>query len=198
VIVVYYDGLSRPSEVHIDHIVLWVRFYDLPPVMLSLHSLEVRWGRYIKMDTRYPGYMCVRVDFPLVNPLMPSITVRIKARCAMEIKLKYENVAVKAVQPRVVKSLFQVGVVSSRAASSGSKAEGASRPNDQSRGLQEGDLEGNTAVSDDFVQSVKSMHVCQATLPKAAGQYRDREVKTECPLVRICHRRRRQWKVAHS
>jgi hypothetical protein len=188
--------------VHIDHIVLWVRFYDLPPVMMKedvATQLGSPLGRYIKMDTRYPGYMCVRVDFPLVNPLMPSIiTLRIKARCAMEIKLKYENVAVKAVQPRVVKSLFQVGVGSSRAASSGSKAEGASRPNDQSRGLQEGDLEGNTAVSDDFVQSVKSMHVCQATLPKAAGQYRDREVKTECPLVRICHRRRRQWKVAHS
>jgi hypothetical protein len=35
VIVVHYDGLSRPSEVHIYDINLWVRFYDLPAIMIK-------------------------------------------------------------------------------------------------------------------------------------------------------------------
>ena len=34
-IVVSYDGVSRPSEVIIDSIDLWVRFYDVPVTLLS-------------------------------------------------------------------------------------------------------------------------------------------------------------------
>jgi hypothetical protein len=34
-IVVHYDGMTRPSEVCIDSIGLWVRLYDLPPVMMK-------------------------------------------------------------------------------------------------------------------------------------------------------------------
>jgi hypothetical protein len=34
-IIVHYDGLSRPSEVRIETIQLWVRFYDLPPTMMK-------------------------------------------------------------------------------------------------------------------------------------------------------------------
>jgi hypothetical protein len=94
-IVVHYDGLSRPSEVHIDSIGLWVRFYDLPLVMMKeafAKQLGSQLGKYVKMDIRYLGYMRVRVEFPLAKPLMASITVRIKGRGAMEIKLRYKNV----------------------------------------------------------------------------------------------------------
>ena len=35
-IVVPYDGLSRPSEVIIDSINLWVRFYDVPAHLMSM------------------------------------------------------------------------------------------------------------------------------------------------------------------
>jgi hypothetical protein len=44
------------------------------------------------MDTRYLGYMRVRVDFPLSKPLMPSITEWIKGRGEMETTMRYENV----------------------------------------------------------------------------------------------------------
>jgi hypothetical protein len=44
------------------------------------------------MDSRYQGYLHVRVDFPLQKALQPSLTVRIKRRGAMVIALRYENV----------------------------------------------------------------------------------------------------------
>jgi hypothetical protein len=34
-IVVHYDGLAWPSEVSIETIQLWVRFYDLPLAMMK-------------------------------------------------------------------------------------------------------------------------------------------------------------------
>jgi hypothetical protein len=34
-IVVHYDGLIRPSEVRIEAIALWIRLYDLPPMMMK-------------------------------------------------------------------------------------------------------------------------------------------------------------------
>jgi hypothetical protein len=152
-------------------------------------------GRYIKVDTRYPGYMRVRVEFPLVKPLMPSIIVRITVRyenvphfcftcdrlghvainCDEEEKgeggchfveelmaslpKRVREISIKAAQSRIVKPLFQVGVDSSKATTSGSKSESASHSNDKGWGIQEEDLEGNMAVSDDFVQSIKAMHV---------------------------------------
>jgi hypothetical protein len=45
------------------------------------------------MDRRFPGYLRVRVEFPLAKALMPSLTVRIKGRGATVITLRYENVA---------------------------------------------------------------------------------------------------------
>jgi hypothetical protein len=94
-IVVHYDGLTRPSEVCINSIGLWVHFLDLPPTMMKecfAKLLSGQLGRYIKMDSRYQGYLHVRVDFPLQKALQPSLTVRIKRRGAMVIALRYENV----------------------------------------------------------------------------------------------------------
>jgi hypothetical protein len=49
-------------------------------------------GRYIKMHSRYPRYLCVRVDYPLQKALQPSLMMRIKGREVMVIALRYENV----------------------------------------------------------------------------------------------------------
>jgi hypothetical protein len=59
-IVVHYDGLVRPSEVCITTIRLWVRFYDLPPVMMKeavAKQLRGKIGWFVKRDTRYLGYL---------------------------------------------------------------------------------------------------------------------------------------------
>jgi hypothetical protein len=66
-IVMHYDRLAHPSEVCIDSIGLWVRFLDLPPTMMKecfAKQLGGQLGKYIKMDSRYPGYLWVRVDYP--------------------------------------------------------------------------------------------------------------------------------------
>ncbi|KAK3122179.1 hypothetical protein QOZ80_8BG0666110 [Eleusine coracana subsp. coracana] len=94
-IVVDYNGIVRPSEVTIDSIALWVRFYDLPPVMMNEDftvKLGGQLGGYIKMDKRYSGYLRVRVKFPLGKALKPHMTVRIKGRGPMQIMIRYENV----------------------------------------------------------------------------------------------------------
>jgi hypothetical protein len=49
-------------------------------------------GRYLRMDCRYPGYMRIRVDYPLDKPLMPQLMVKLKGHGQMSISLQYENV----------------------------------------------------------------------------------------------------------
>jgi hypothetical protein len=64
---VHFDGLTRPSEVRIASIGLWIRFYDLPPAMMKESCAKVlgnQLGKYVSMDAKYPGYLRVRVDFP--------------------------------------------------------------------------------------------------------------------------------------
>jgi hypothetical protein len=34
-IMAHYDGLIRPSEIHIQSLKLWVQFYDLPSAMMK-------------------------------------------------------------------------------------------------------------------------------------------------------------------
>jgi hypothetical protein len=94
-IVVHYDGFTRPSEIRIVSIALWVRFLDLPPAMMKesfAKQLGGQLGKYLKANTQYPGYMRVRVNYPLEKALVPSLTVKIKGRGAMKISVKYENV----------------------------------------------------------------------------------------------------------
>jgi hypothetical protein len=47
---------------------------------------------YKKKDARYPGYLRVRIAYPLTKHLQPKMSVRIKGRGPMEIALRYENV----------------------------------------------------------------------------------------------------------
>jgi hypothetical protein len=94
-IVVYYDGLSRPSEMQIESVGLWILSYDLPPTMMKEVCAKVmgnQLGKYINMDTRYPSYLRVRVAFLLDKPLVPTLSVKIKGRGTMPIMLRYENV----------------------------------------------------------------------------------------------------------
>jgi hypothetical protein len=49
-------------------------------------------GKFIKMDVRFPGYMRVRVEYPLNKALIPELKVKIKGRGLMSIIARYENV----------------------------------------------------------------------------------------------------------
>jgi hypothetical protein len=92
---VHYDGFTRPYEIRIVPITLWVRFLDLPPAMMKesfTRQLGGQLGKYVKADTRCPSYMRVRVECPLEKALMPSLPVKIKSRGVMAISIKYENV----------------------------------------------------------------------------------------------------------
>jgi hypothetical protein len=94
-LVVHYDGMVRPSEIKIDVIGLWIRFYDLPPTMLKethARQLGERVERFIKMDARFSGYLRLRVEFPPTKPLVQYLSVKIKGRGPMVITIKYENV----------------------------------------------------------------------------------------------------------
>jgi hypothetical protein len=94
-IVVHYDGLTRPSQVSIESIGIWACLLDLPPAMMKeafAKQLGGQLGKFVKMDSRYPGYLRVRVEYPLRKALQPLMTVKIKGRGAMVISLRYENV----------------------------------------------------------------------------------------------------------
>jgi hypothetical protein len=94
-IVVHYDGLERPSKVRIESIALWVRLYDLPPVMMKeaiARQLGGQVGNFIEMDVRYLGYMSVRVDFPLSKALVPRLKSKIKGNGITATDVRYENV----------------------------------------------------------------------------------------------------------
>jgi hypothetical protein len=41
---------------------------------------------------RFPGYLRIRVNYPLGKPLMPSLMVKVKGRGPMMITLRYEKV----------------------------------------------------------------------------------------------------------
>jgi hypothetical protein len=94
-LLVHYDGLVRPSEVKIETIPLWVRLYDLPDATMKEafgKQLGSQLGRYIRSDCNFLGYVRVRVDYPLIKPLLPEMKVKIKRRGLMNIILRYENV----------------------------------------------------------------------------------------------------------
>jgi hypothetical protein len=94
-IIVHYDGLTRPSEVRIDSISLWVRLYDLPPVMMKENfatQLGGQIGKFIRMDVRYPGDMSVQINFPLAKVLIPELKVMIKGNGLMKIDVKCQNI----------------------------------------------------------------------------------------------------------
>jgi hypothetical protein len=82
----HYDGLSRPLEIRITSMALWIRLYDLPQAMMKevyAKQLGSQLGKFIKMDASFPGYMRVRVDYPLHKALVLELKVKVKGRGIM-------------------------------------------------------------------------------------------------------------------
>ncbi|KAK3160925.1 hypothetical protein QOZ80_1BG0068340 [Eleusine coracana subsp. coracana] len=93
--VVNYDGLTRPSEVVFDSLPMWIWLYDLPLVLRSVELATIignKIGKFIKTDLRFPGYLRVRVMYPIDKPLAPTTTIWLKGRGLMDIATRYENV----------------------------------------------------------------------------------------------------------
>jgi hypothetical protein len=95
-IVVHYDGLMRPLEIKIQTLGLWVRFYDLPPAMLKEGvAKQLGGGGSLESSSGWivgTQGMRIKVEYPLENPLLPQMIVKIKGRGQMPIIFCYENV----------------------------------------------------------------------------------------------------------
>jgi hypothetical protein len=94
-LIAHYDGLLRPSEIRIHSIGMWVKLYDLPTAMMKpaiAQKLGEQLGEFIRIDTRYPGYLHIRVRYLLGKPLMSILAVTVKGWGQMLITLRYENV----------------------------------------------------------------------------------------------------------
>jgi len=95
-IMVPYDSFSRPSEVLIDSINLWIRFYDV-----SIHLMNKAFTGVVAkkvspsvlvVEGPVKNYLCARVAFPLAEPLKPAVVVKIKGAGEMSFETHYENV----------------------------------------------------------------------------------------------------------
>jgi hypothetical protein len=49
-------------------------------------------GQFLRSDSSFPGYLRVRVDYPLNKPLVPELSLKIKGRGQMQITIRYESV----------------------------------------------------------------------------------------------------------
>lgn len=98
-IVVPYDGISRPSEVATNSIPIWIQIFDLPGRMISEevcmqlgdglgHTIEV----HKESGQLLVGkYLRVRVDIPVQKALKPWVEVRVNGRME-KFDVKYECV----------------------------------------------------------------------------------------------------------
>jgi hypothetical protein len=95
-IVVAYDGYSRPSEVRIDSINLWVRFYDVPVTLMTTAFTSVLARKVsstvLQIQDPVRNFLRARVAYPLDEPLKPTVAASIKDKGAMYFEVKYENV----------------------------------------------------------------------------------------------------------
>jgi hypothetical protein len=95
-IVVPYDGASRPSEVVIDSINIWVRFYDVPVTLMS-SAFTMVLAKKVSSDVLEIGapvrdFLRARVAYKLEEPLKASVEARIKDIGIMSFDVRYENV----------------------------------------------------------------------------------------------------------
>jgi hypothetical protein len=93
--VVPYDGFSRPSEIEINSINIWVRFYDVPVTLMSSAftmalakkvSIEV-----LEVGDRVRDFLRDRVALRLEDPLKLSVELKIKGKGEMSFEVRYEN-----------------------------------------------------------------------------------------------------------
>jgi hypothetical protein len=95
-IVVPYDGVSRPSEVVIDSINMWVRFYDVSITLMSSAFTAVL-AKKVSTEVLEIGgpvrdFLRAKVAYKLENPLKPSVEAKIKDKGVMNFEVRYENV----------------------------------------------------------------------------------------------------------
>ncbi|CAO2035397.1 unnamed protein product [Urochloa humidicola] len=97
-IVVPFDGFCRPSEVVIDAVNVWVRFYDVP-VSLRNAAFSAVLAKKVSarvLDSGGPvrnrNFLRARVALILEEPLKPVVEVKIKDKGVMSFEVGYENV----------------------------------------------------------------------------------------------------------
>ncbi|CAN6285675.1 unnamed protein product [Urochloa humidicola] len=94
-IVVPYDGITRPSEVIIDSVNLWVRFFDVPVLLMNEMFTGVLARKISKtvLEIGKPGgnYLRARVAFPLEEAIKPTVEATVKGFGRMSFEVKYEN-----------------------------------------------------------------------------------------------------------
>ncbi|XP_072147516.1 uncharacterized protein [Setaria viridis] len=94
-IIVRYDGFTRPSDVVIESIPLLVRLYDIPIGMMTdsfVRVLGSKIGGVMEIGEEVRDFKRVRVNFPLANALQPSVHIRVKGHGVMVFMVKYEGV----------------------------------------------------------------------------------------------------------
>ncbi|CAO2147241.1 unnamed protein product [Urochloa humidicola] len=97
-IVVPYDGFCRPSEVIIDAVNVWVRFYDVP-YMLMTPTFSAMLARKVSARVldggglvRNKEFLRARVALPLDEPLKPMVEAKVKDHGVLSFEVGYENV----------------------------------------------------------------------------------------------------------
>ncbi|TVU10531.1 hypothetical protein EJB05_44068, partial [Eragrostis curvula] len=98
-IIVPYDGKTRPSEVAPDAIPLWIQLFDLPGLMMTKEVREAlgrklgKFLEYYKDDGELMGgrYLRIKVAVPLKKPLKPFLELKVNGVLS-PFKLKYERV----------------------------------------------------------------------------------------------------------
>ncbi|CAN6177271.1 unnamed protein product [Urochloa humidicola] len=97
-IVVPYDGFCRPSEVVIDAVNVWVRFYDVPFNLMNsaFSAVLARKVSSRVLDgggpVRNKNFLRARVALVLEEPLKPVVQAKVKDHGVMEFEVGYENV----------------------------------------------------------------------------------------------------------
>jgi hypothetical protein len=94
-IVVWYDGLARMSEIAISSIPLRIHIFDIPVVMLTqgfVNALGSKVGRVLEVGEAVKDFQRVQVDFDLASPLRASVGIRVRGRSWMEFMVTYESV----------------------------------------------------------------------------------------------------------
>jgi hypothetical protein len=95
-IVVPYDGFSRPLEIEINSINMWVRFYDVPVTLMSL-AFTMALAKKVSNEVLEVGgpvrdFVRAKVAFRLEDPLQPTVEIKIKNKGVMSFEVRYENV----------------------------------------------------------------------------------------------------------
>lgn len=95
IIFVPYDGVQRMSEVVIESLPLWVRFFDIPVNMLTegfARALGAKVGRVLEVGNAVQNFKRVKVDFPLAKPIMHTVEQKVKGKGEMTFTVRYENI----------------------------------------------------------------------------------------------------------